>query len=724
MERGPEKAGADKTKFTECWETSRKTPYIMRLAMSAGIGGLLFGYDTGVISGALLYIKEDFKAVQDKTWLQETIVSMGVGGAIVGAALGGWMSDKYGRKRSILIADVVFFFGAIVMATAQLPWMIILGRIFVGLGIGTVSNTSPLYISEASPARIRGALVSINGLFITVGQLLSSLINLAFTRTPGTWRWMLGTVGVPALVQFVLMLSLPESPRWLYRQNKVEEARAILEKIYPTKNEVEEEMSGLKSSLEEEKCEESAIGDGLISKVKNAWSNRVVRRGLYAGITVQVAQNLVGIRMYYIPSILQLVGFASNTTAMALSLITSGLNAVGTIISMLLVDRYGRRRLMIISMFGIISCLTLLSGLLYLASQHSPPVSLSQSQQFGLNSTCSNFLFTPGSNNQPSSWSCYSCVHQHATSQHCAFCSNKAGKYNPGACLSVTDEVKHSCQSEGRSWYIEGCPSKYGIFAVLLLGLFIISYAPGMGTLPWVVNSEIYPLRYRGVGGGIAAVANWVSNLVVSLTFLTLIEAIGSSGTFLLFAGCSLIGLVAIFFLVPETKGLQFEEVEKMLEKGYKPSLFCYNRNTKQQSAVQAHLVLSFSSSILRQGNKRRNSTFSHEHSPVPNTINTQLQKSEHRKFLPLIGTILNSLHQGCDSSFLHDGVSANFDPSQAVQHHHSLLGKPSSIHSHASQPSPCLTSLNRAYKGWLNKAQAAFCLDVSVPVVLAIILK
>nr|GMD47262.1 inositol transporter 4 [Ipomoea batatas] len=506
-------------------------------------------------------------------------------------------------------------------------------------------------------------------------------------------------------------------------QNKVEEARAILEKIYPTKNEVEEEMSGLKSSLEEEKCEESAIGDGLISKVKNAWSNRVVRRGLYAGITVQVAQNLVGIRMYYIPSILQLVGFASNTTALALSLITSGLNAVGTIISMLLVDRYGRRRLMIISMFGIISCLTLLSGLLYLASQHSPPVSLSQSQQFGLNSTCSNFLFTPGSNNQPSSWSCYSCVHQHATSQHCAFCSNKAGKYNPGACLSVTDEVKHSCQSEGRSWYIEGCPSKYGIFAVLLLGLFIISYAPGMGTLPWVVNSEIYPLRYRGVGGGIAAVANWVSNLVVSLTFLTLIEAIGTSGTFLLFAGCSLIGLVAIFFLVPETKGLQFEEVEKMLEKGYKPSLFCYNRNTKQQSAVQAHLVLSFSSSILRQGNKRRNSTFSHEHSPVPNTINTQLQKSEHRKFLPLIGTILNSLHQGCDSSFLHDGVSANFDPSQAVQHHHSLLGKPSSIHSHASQPSPCLTSLNRAYKGWLNKAQAALCLDVSVPVVLAIIL-
>nr|GLL37668.1 hypothetical protein TEA_019292 [Ipomoea trifida] len=120
--------------------------------------------------------------------------------------------------------------------------------------------------------------------------------------------------------------------------NKVGEARTILEKIYPAINEVEEEMSGLKSSLEEEKCE---IGDGLISEVKNAWRNGVVRRGLYAGITVQVAHNLVGIRMYYVPTILQLVGFASNTTALALSLVTSGLNAVGTIISMLLLALQG-----------------------------------------------------------------------------------------------------------------------------------------------------------------------------------------------------------------------------------------------------------------------------------------------------------------------------------------------------------------------------------------------
>lgn len=173
---------ADKTEFTECWSAVWKTPYIMKLALSAGIGGFLFGYDTGVISGALLYIREDFNDVDEKTWLQETIVSMAVAGAIFGAATGGWLNDKFGRKLSILIADVLFFAGAIIMAVAPAPWVIILGRIFVGLGVGMASMTAPLYISEASPHKIRGALVSTNGFLITGGQFISYLINLAFTH--------------------------------------------------------------------------------------------------------------------------------------------------------------------------------------------------------------------------------------------------------------------------------------------------------------------------------------------------------------------------------------------------------------------------------------------------------------------------------------------------------------------------------------------------------------
>ncbi|KAL3626646.1 Sugar transporter [Castilleja foliolosa] len=562
---------ADKTEFTECWRTSWQTPYIMRLALSAGIGGLLFGYDTGVISGALLYIREDFVSVDKKTWLQETIVSMAVAGAIVGAAAGGWINDRFGRRISILIADVLFFVGAIVMAVAPAPGVIIIGRIFVGLGVGMASMTSPLYISEASPHRIRGALVSTNGLLITGGQFISYLVNLAFTHVPGTWRWMLGVAGIPAVVQFVLMLSLPESPRWLFRNGKEEEARSILEKIYPAE-EVEDEVQSLRESVEHEKQE---VGEtGFFGQLTGAWKNDAVRRALYAGITVQVAQQFVGINtvMYYSPTIIQFAGFASNKTALALSLITSGLNALGSIVSMCFVDRYGRRRLMIISMIGIITCLVVLSGVFYRASVTAPQVSPALSTSFGRNSTCGAYTTALDA----SSWGCMRCLQE----TDCAYCSAPGNIYKPGACLALDNAIRGTCREAKRTWYTEGCPSRIGFLAVVLLGLYIIVYSPGMGTVPWIVNSEIYPLKYRGIGGGIAAVSNWSSNLIVSETFLTLTEHLGSAGTFLLFAGFSCVGLVAIFLLVPETKGLQFAEVEKLLEKGYSP----FKKKSKKES--------------------------------------------------------------------------------------------------------------------------------------------
>ncbi|CAN6913261.1 unnamed protein product [Brassica oleracea] len=575
-------AKADKTEFTECWRTTWKTPYIMRLAFSAGIGGLLFGYDTGVISGALLFIKEDFDEVDKKTWLQSTIVSMAVAGAIVGAAVGGWINDRFGRRMSILIADVLFLIGAIVMAFAPAPWVIIVGRIFVGFGVGMASMTSPLYISEASPARIRGALVSTNGLLITGGQFFSYLINLAFVHTPGTWRWMLGVAGVPAIVQFVLMLSLPESPRWLYRKDRVAESRAILERIYPAE-EVEAEMEALRESVEAEKADEAIIGDSFGAKLKGAFANPVVRRGLAAGVTVQVAQQFVGINtvMYYSPSIVQFAGYASNSTAMALSLITSGLNAIGSIVSMMFVDRYGRRKLMIISMFGIISCLIILATVFSQAAIHAPKIDALESTTFFPNATCPAFAPLETPNAPPSGWNCMKCLRS-----ECGFCASGVQPYAPGACVVLSDDMKATCHSKGRTYFKDGCPSKFGFLAIVFLGLYIVVYAPGMGTVPWIVNSEIYPLRYRGLGGGIAAVSNWVSNLIVSESFLSLTHALGSSGTFLLFAGFSTVGLFFIWLLVPETKGLQFEEVDKLLEAGYKPSLL--RRRNKAKGADTA----------------------------------------------------------------------------------------------------------------------------------------
>lgn len=137
---------------------------------------------------------------------------------------------------------------------------------------------------------------------------------------------------------------------------------------------------------------------------------------------------------------------------------------------------------------------------------------------------------------------------------------------NPGACLISNSTVRGLCDGESRLWYTRGCPSRFGWLALIGLALYIIFFSPGMGTVPWIVNSEIYPLRFRGVCGGIAATANWISNLIVAQSFLSLTEAIGTSWTFLIFGVVSVVALIFVLVCVPETKGLPIEEVEKMLE--------------------------------------------------------------------------------------------------------------------------------------------------------------
>eukprot|EP01018_Ginkgo_biloba_P034287 Gb_16226 [translate_table: standard] len=518
-----------------------KNPFVLNLALSAGLGGLLFGYDTGVISGALLYIRDDFKSVDRNTRLQETIVSMAVAGCIIGAAFGGWFADRFGRKTTLLGSDVVFVLGAVLMSAAPGPPLLIAGRILVGLGVGLASVTVPIYISEVSPANVRGALVAINGLLLTGGQFLSYLINYAFTRVSGTWRWMLGASAVPAILQFILMAFLPESPLWLYRKKKEENAVSILEKIYSSEQ-VEVEVEALRKSIEAETDE-----DGSTRKIQyiQLWKRKDIRFALLAGVGIQMFQQFVGINtvMYYSPTIVQLAGYASNQTALLLSLVTAGLNVVGTLISMYLVDKSGRRKLLICSLIGVILSLALLSGIFYQTSEDSPLVSPKASLQLSKNMTCPAYESATGT------WDCMRCI---KAQTECGFCA-----------ASRNQDV---CASASREWFSKGCPSHYGWVALIGLGMYIIFFAPGMGTLPWIINSELYPLSYRGVCGGIAGTVNWISNLIVAQTFLTLTETIGTWKTFMIFGCIALVALVFVIFAVPETKGLSFEQVEKMMQ--------------------------------------------------------------------------------------------------------------------------------------------------------------
>ncbi|KFK37169.1 hypothetical protein AALP_AA4G222700 [Arabis alpina] len=449
--------------------------YILGLTVTAGIGGLLFGYDTGVISGALLYIKDDFEVVKQSSFLQETIVSMALVGAVIGAGFGGWINDYYGRKKATMFADVVFAVGAIVMAAAPDPYVLISGRLLVGLGVGVASVTAPVYIAEASPSEVRGGLVSTNVLMITGGQFLSYLVNSAFTQVPGTWRWMLGVSGVPAVVQFGLMLFMPESPRWLFMKNRKAEAIDVLAKIYDISR-LEDEVDHLTAAEEEEQQRK-----GKVSYL-DVFRSKEMRLAFFAGAGLQAFQQFTGINtvMYYSPTIVQMAGFHSNQLALLLSLIIAAMNAAGTVVGIYFIDHCGRKKLALSSLCGVIISLII---------------------------------------------------------------------------LSVSFFKQSSASSDG---------GLYGWLAVLGLALYIAFFAPGMGPVPWTVNSEIYPQQYRGICGGMSATVNWISNLIVAQTFLTIAEAAGTGMTFLILAGIAVLAVIFVIVFVPETQGLTFSEVEQI----------------------------------------------------------------------------------------------------------------------------------------------------------------
>eukprot|EP00850_Spirogloea_muscicola_P017304 SM000147S01123 [mRNA] locus=s147:254042:256127:+ [translate_table: standard] len=405
----------------------------------------------------------------------------------------------------------------------------------------------PLYVAEAAPAAHRGALVSVNVLMITSGQLASYLVNLAFTTVPGTWRWMLGVSAAPAIVQLVLMAALPESPKWLFKQGRSQEARVVLQSLR-TAGEAEAEMHELE---EAEKVERAKRTAGEAPRLRDLVATREMRLALTAGVGLQVFQQLVGINtvMYYSPSIVELAGYAAHRTALLLSIVVASMNALGTVAGIVLVDRCGRRKLVTWSLYGVVVALAVLAAGFQLAALHSPAAA---SGAPTADLACAWEAKT-----------CTGCL-QH----HCGFCAAHDDEMLPGMCMVQNSTSEAVCvQAQGGHWYTQGCPSRYGWLALVGLTLYIAAFAPGMGPVPWAVNAEIYPLRLRGMAGGVAATANWVSNLLIAQSFLSIVHVIGTSATFSLFAGIALVAIVFVWAYVPETKGLSAPEVDAMWER-------------------------------------------------------------------------------------------------------------------------------------------------------------
>ncbi|KAL1314790.1 hypothetical protein AAHE18_16G215200 [Arachis hypogaea] len=362
-------------------------------------------------------------------------------GAIFGAAIGGYINDSLGRKAATIVADICFAVGSLLIAVAPNPTLIIVGRFFVGLGVGFAFVTAPMYIAEVSPSEIRGT---------------------------------------PAVIQLVLMVFLPESPRWLYLKNRKEEATNVLSRIYPSPR-LEDEIDILEAHMEQEQKDKVKVKYSDVFKLKE------IRVAFICGARLQAFQQLTGISviMYYSPTIIQLAGFKSNESALFLSLIVSAINAGGTIIGIYLIDIVGRKKLTLSSLIGVVGSLILLSA------------------------------------------SCY-----------------VRGHGNPSLV--------------------------YGWLAIAGLALYIIFFAPGMGPIPWAVNTEIYPEEFRGICGGMSATINWVGSVIMSISFLSFVDAIGLGESFMILLDVACVAIVFVIFYMPETKGLTFEEVSNIWkEKAY-----------------------------------------------------------------------------------------------------------------------------------------------------------
>jgi sugar porter (SP) family MFS transporter len=441
-------------------------------AAITALGGLLFGYDTGVVSGALLFVKKDFGGLS--SFQQELVTSLLLVGAVAGALAAGRVADRIGRRLAVMATALVFIVGVLLAAFTPTYPVLLVARIIIGLAVGSASMLVPLYIGEVVPPRVRGAMVSLNQLAITAGILGSYLIDYGLSST-GNWRLMFGLAVIPAAALFSGMIFQKESPHWLIRQGRTDEARAVLRRV----RDVRGDQAATEAAIDAEIREVQALA-GTKGTIRDLFTDKV-RPLLVVGVLLAVFQQITGINtvIYYAPSLLQGAGFG-NSGALLANVVNGAVNVGMTIVAVWLLDKVGRRPL-------------LLTGTVGMA--------------VGMTITALSFL---------------------------------GGSHLTGALAVV---------------------------AVLGLLVYTGSFAIGLGPVFWLLIAEIYPLRIRGAAMSVATMANWGANFVVTISFLSLLSAVGGVGAFFLFGFLTLVALGYFWRRVPETKGRSLQEIERELVK-------------------------------------------------------------------------------------------------------------------------------------------------------------
>ncbi|MBS3904155.1 MAG: sugar porter family MFS transporter [Simkania sp.] len=323
--------------------------YAVGAVIVAALGGFLFGYNTAIIAGALLFIKEQFHLDPQ---MQGWTVSIILLGALIAAMITGSLADRFGRRRTILLSALLFILGAILVARAPDNAMFMWGRFITGLGVGLVSVVAPMYLSEISSAKHRGSIVAIYQLAITIGILVAYGSNYAFASSENGWRMMMVWGAAPAVLQLLLSSYLPESPRWLLGMGKETKAHEVVKKLH------------LRELLEEK------ISTEKRSRWAALFATPSIRWAFFVGIILAIFQQITGINavIYYAPDIFQLVGFPSNESAILATVGIGGINVIATVFAVWLLDKVGRRMLLLVGLCGMTIALACISLAFYIKS--------------------------------------------------------------------------------------------------------------------------------------------------------------------------------------------------------------------------------------------------------------------------------------------------------------------------------------------------------------------
>lgn len=336
-------------------ETSTRR-YVRTVAATAALGGLLFGYDTGVMSGALLFITPEFGMTPSQ---EGFVTSMLLVGAAIGAMTGGAVADTLGRRRTLITSGVIFVLGSIWCALAGGVGSLASARTLLGLAVGAVSIVTPMYLAEIVPAAVRGKLVSLNTLMIVVGQLLAYLVNSLLAPT-GSWQWMLGAAAIPGLMLAVGMWRLPETPLWLARRGRTEEALGVAARVGISADELE-------YARQQDAATRARGGNEWAELARHRWLRITVLVAALLGITQQITG--VNAIVYFAPTMMNKVGLSTQNavyTSIAIGLVS----VVACWVGLQLIDRIGRRRLLLIGLTGNVVFLVALA-LMYRAAEQN-----------------------------------------------------------------------------------------------------------------------------------------------------------------------------------------------------------------------------------------------------------------------------------------------------------------------------------------------------------------